>query len=71
VPVPASTGAEALQVAPALVGLTVAEARARLALLNIPGTFPENAADAAAVTSQTPAAGTMLGPGQIVTVAIA
>jgi hypothetical protein len=70
VPVPASTVAEALQVVPTLVGLTLGEARARLAGLNLPGVFPADAADAVAVTRQNPAAGTVLSPGQSVTVGI-
>lgn len=68
VPVPASSGAEALQVVPALVGLTMGEARARLGLLNISGTFPEAGTDDTAVTSQDPAAGTLLSSGGSVTV---
>jgi hypothetical protein len=68
VPVPASTAADALQVVPALLGLTLGEARARLAVLNLPGAFPADAADGLAVTSQDPAAGTPLSPGQSVTV---
>ena len=68
VPVPASTVADALQVAPALVGLTLGEARARLAMLNLPGAFPTDVADGVAVTSQDPAAGTLLSPGKSVTV---
>jgi hypothetical protein len=67
VPVPASTVADALQVAPALVGLTLGEARARLAMFNVPGTFPADVADDVAVTSQDPAAGTLLSPGQSIT----
>jgi hypothetical protein len=68
VPVPASTVADALQVAPTLVGLTLGEARARLAMLNLAGVFPADIADDVAVTSQEPAAGTLLSPGQSITV---
>jgi hypothetical protein len=68
VPVPASSGAEALQVVPALVGLTVGEARARLALLNISGTFPAAGTDGVEVTRQDPVAGTLLSSGGSVTV---
>jgi len=68
VPVPPSTGADALRVAPALVGLTVAEARARLAVLDVPGVFAEDVGDAVAVTGQDPAPGTLLSQGQTVTV---
>jgi hypothetical protein len=68
VPVPASSGAEALQAVPALVGLTMGEARARLGLLNISGTFPAAGTDDATVTSQDPLAGTLLSPGRSVTV---
>jgi hypothetical protein len=67
VPVPPSTVADALQVVPALTGLTVGDARARLAQLNIPGSFPTGAIDAATVTVQEPAAGTLLSAGQSVT----
>jgi hypothetical protein len=68
VPVPPSTAADAMQVVPALVGLTLGEARARLALLGITGTLPQQTPDTAAVTSQTPAAGTLLPSGGVVTV---
>jgi hypothetical protein len=68
VPVPASSGAEELQVVPSLLGFTVADARARLALLKIAGEFATGVADDAAVTAQDPAGGTLLSPGQSVTV---
>jgi PASTA domain-containing protein len=68
VPVPASTVAESLQVVPALVGLSVGEARARLALLNIPSTVSADAKDDATVTGQVPAPGTLLSSGNSVTV---
>jgi hypothetical protein len=71
VPVPASTAAEGLQVAPALVGFTVGDARARLGLFNIAGTFPADVADTVPVTGQDPAPGTLLSPGQSVTVRVA
>lgn len=60
VPVPPSNAAEALQAMPALTGLPLGEARARLALLGIVATFPPNALDSAVVTRQEPAPGTML-----------
>jgi hypothetical protein len=69
VPIPPSSAAEGLRVAPVLVGLTVAEARARLALLGIPGEFG-TAADSAAVTAQDPAPGTILAEGGTVTIRI-
>jgi hypothetical protein len=65
VPVPPSTAAEAVQVVPALVGLTVDEAHARLLALGIPAQIPE-ASGASTVTAQEPAAGTILAPGQAV-----
>lgn len=68
VPVPASTGAETIRVAPALIGLTIADARARLDLLDLTGTFASGVVDSAVVTSQAPAAGTLMSPGQAVTV---
>lgn len=70
VPVPPSTSAEALQVAPALVGLTLGEAKSRLVLLGIAGELP-SAPDAARVSAQEPAAGTLLPTGGTVTVRIA
>ena len=59
VPVPPSNVAEALQVMPSLVGLSLGEARARLALLDIAAALPEGASSTV-VTTQTPAAGTLL-----------
>lgn len=70
VSVPPSTAAEAMQVVPALVGLSIADARSRLTLLRIEGEFPEDAPDEALVTTQTPEAGTLLGSGALVTVGI-
>ncbi|MDH5670841.1 MAG: PASTA domain-containing protein [Myxococcales bacterium] len=70
VPVPPATTAEALQVVPALLGLTVNEALARLALLGIESDAPEAAALDAQVTTQSPAAGTILVEGQGVTLGI-
>jgi hypothetical protein len=67
VTVPPSTVADELRVMPTVIGLTVGEARARLAALNIAATFPETAAEAAKVTTQGPPAGTLLSPGQSVT----
>jgi len=71
VPVPASTAAEGLRATPTLVGLTVGDARARLGLFGIAGTFPADVADTVTVTGQDPAAGTLLSSGQAVTVAVA
>jgi hypothetical protein len=60
VPVPPSSAAEAIQVMPALVGLTRAEAAARLALLGIDITLPAGA-DTATVATQQPAPGAVIG----------
>ena len=65
VPIPPSTPAEALQVMPALVGLDMLEARARLALLRIAAELPDDVADTARVTAQTPAAGSLLAAGTV------
>jgi hypothetical protein len=62
VPVPPSNAAEAVQVMPALIGLTLAEARARLTLLGITATLPDGQPDTATVATQDPAPGTLLGP---------
>ncbi len=70
VPVPPSTAADSLQVVPLLVGLTVEEARAQLVALNITGAFPANAAAAAKVKSQSPAARQFLLAGQSVTLEV-
>lgn len=67
VPVPPSSAAEELRVVPALVGLTLGEARARLALLGVPANLPDAAPDAS-VRAQSPAPGTLLASGEIVTV---
>jgi len=69
VPVPPSNAADALLAMPALTGLTLSEARARLSLLGITGTLP-SAADSAVVTSQQPAPGTLLGSNTPVTVGV-
>src|SRR5687767_437353 len=69
VPVPPSSAAEAIQVMPALVGLTRAEAGARLALLAIGITLPAGA-DSAIVASQQPAPGTVLGLNTTVSVTL-
>lgn len=69
VPVPPSSQAEAMQVMPALVGLTLAETRARLTLLGITATFP-NEADTALVATQDPQPGTLLGPTTTVRIAV-
>jgi hypothetical protein len=59
VPIPPSNAAEALRVMPALVGLTLDAARARLTLLGILATIPEDPPETL-VTGQTPAAGQLL-----------
>ena len=69
VPVPPSNAADALLAMPALTGLTLSDARARLALLGIAATLP-SAADSAVVTSQQPAPGTLLGSNTLVAVGI-
>jgi beta-lactam-binding protein with PASTA domain len=51
-----------MQVMPVIVGLTLAEARARLSLLTIVATFPEDRPDTARVLTQQPPPGTLLGP---------
>ena len=67
VPVPASSAAEMLQAVPALIGLTVGDARARLAQLNIAASIvPENVADSTEVKGQKPSGGALLPPGQSV-----
>jgi hypothetical protein len=68
VPIPPSNAAEAVQVMPALVGLTLPEARARLALLAITATMPGDQPDTATVATQDPAPGTLLGPNTTVRV---
>ncbi|HET7460104.1 MAG TPA: PASTA domain-containing protein [Longimicrobium sp.] len=65
VPVPPSTATETLRVVPALVGLTLGDARTRLLALDLPATLPA-AADTVLVTAQTPAPGTVLASGQTV-----
>lgn len=49
---------------PALVGLTVAEARSRLELLRVPHAPLADADSAKTVTKQTPAPGSILAEGQ-------
>lgn len=68
VPVPPSTSADAMRAAPALVGLTVAEARVRLGAAGVPSEFPQGAEDSALVRSQTPGPGVLLAPGDSVRV---
>jgi hypothetical protein len=63
VPVPPSAAAEAIRVMPSLVGVPLGEARARLTLLGIDATSPD-VPGSAAVTTQTPAAGVVLAPGE-------
>jgi hypothetical protein len=70
VPVPPSTAADATRIIPALVGLTVGEARARLEALDLPATVPANTVDSARVASQTPAPGTVLPTGGSVSLAV-
>lgn len=60
VPVPESPAAEQIRVVPAVVGETVARARELLDTLLIPFTVPDGTADTALVTTQAPAAGTVL-----------
>ena len=69
VPVPPSSAAEAIQVMPALVGLTRAEAAARLSLLGIDITLPAGA-DTATVATQQPAPGSIIGVNTTVSVAL-
>lgn len=71
VPVPPSGPAEALLVVPALVGLTLAEARSRLELLRIPHQAAAGAELTKTVTKQTPTPGSILAEGQEVTLEIA
>jgi hypothetical protein len=68
VPVPPSSAAEAMQVVPALVGMPVSDARARLTLLGISGNVAAGTADTALVTEQDPAAGSILAPGGSVSI---
>lgn len=63
VPVPPSPQAEALVVVPAVVGKTVADARALLLALGVPHRFPEDAADKELVLSASAEAGTVLPAG--------
>jgi len=71
VPVPASSAADSLQVVPALIGLTVEEARAQLAAANLTGAFvPQQPSATAKIKDQTPAARTLLLPGQSVSLQI-
>lgn len=68
VPVPPSPAAERMRVVPALVGLSLARARARLAELDIPWTLPQDTvapADATLVVTQEPAAGELLTGGAL------
>lgn len=67
VPIPPSAAAESIKVVPSLIGLTVADARARLALLSI-GADLGTAADTAVVSAQDPAAGSILAPNALVTI---
>lgn len=60
VPVPPSPQAEALVVVPAVVGKTVAEARALLSAIGVPHRFPDGAADASLITSASVGPGALL-----------
>lgn len=60
VPVPPSPQAEALVVVPAVVGKTVADARALLSAIGVPHRIPAGAADASLVTSASAGPGTVL-----------
>lgn len=62
VPIPPSSAAEALLVVPALIGLPLGEARARLSLLGLPSALPDVAPETL-VTKQRPAAGSFLSEG--------
>jgi hypothetical protein len=67
VPVPPSPAAEALRVVPDVVGQAWSAARGLLQRLDVPHRLPDPApADADVVASQTPAAGTLLAPDQVV-----
>lgn len=71
VPVPPSPAAEALRVVPALVGLPWSAARALLAQLDVAYKAPDPAPkDIDVVASQTPDAGRVLGPGQLVSITL-
>lgn len=70
VPVPPSNAADALLAMPALTGLRLSDARARLALLGITATLPTDAPDQSIVTSQRPAPGTLLGSNTPVSVGV-
>ncbi|MFE8597731.1 PASTA domain-containing protein [Archangium violaceum] len=63
VPVPPSPQAEALVVVPAVVGKTVADARALLLALGVPHRFPSDAGDTEAIVSASAQPGTVLPPG--------
>jgi len=52
--------AEEIRVMPALVGMSLADAKARLNLLGISANFPTEASESALVTGQQPDAGTLL-----------
>lgn len=60
VSVPPSNLAEEISVMPALVGMSLADAKARLNLLGISATYPIGASESAPVGSQQPDAGTLL-----------
>lgn len=67
VPVPPSPAAEALRVVPEIGGQAWSLARALLQRLDVPYRLPDPApADTDVVASQTPAAGTVLAPDQVV-----
>lgn len=69
VPVPPSPAAERMRVVPVVVGLSFAQARVRLAELDIRWTLPDQVAapaDATVVVTQQPAAGEILTGGALV-----
>jgi hypothetical protein len=71
VPVPPSSAAEGMRVAPALVGLTLGEARARLALLGVAHELPaKDEMEKAIITGQTPEAGAQLGSNDVIKVTL-
>ena len=60
VPVPPSTGAEAMRVVPALIGLTVGEAKVRLAERGLVPSLAAGLADGSRIASQSPAADSLV-----------
>ena len=66
VPIPESPAMEQVRVVPAVVGLTVPQARERLEIAAVPHEFPDTAVDTDIVDTQTPEGGALLEPGQTV-----